>query len=319
MAYFLGLDGGGSKTECALAEEERVLARSRGGSIKTIRVPAETARENLRALLLEVSAQAGVPLDKISASCAGVSGVSVPGISAWAREALQSQVAGLVVICGDGEVALDAAFPGQPGVLVVAGTGSIVVGRNSQGDLVNAGGFGHVLSDEGSGYWIGRQGLGAAIRAWDRGEPTLLLDRVREFWKTPEVWRLVEHAHATPPPDFAGLAPLVAACAEEGDPGCMEVLLEGGRQLAEIAMLAYRKLRRIEPDPSVVPGIAFTGSILRHVAMVRETMLENIRRQAPAAPIVPEAVDPIAGALWRARTALRSAGARGSADCGHQA
>lgn len=310
MAYFLGLDGGGSKTECALAEEERVLARSRGGSIKTIRVPAETALENLRMLLQDVSRQAGVPLEKISASCAGVSGVSVPGISAWVRDALGSMIGGLVVVCGDGEVALDAAFPGGPGVLVVAGTGSIVVGRTSDGKIVNGGGFGHVLSDEGSGYWIGTQGLRAAMRAWDNGEPTLLLGRVCEFWKTPEVWQLVERAHATPPPDFARLAPLVVACAEEGDAGCLQVLLEGGRYLAEIAMLAYRKLRRIEPDPSVVPGVAFTGSILRHVALVRETMIESIRRQAPAAPIVPEAVDPIMGALWQARTALRAAGVR---------
>ena len=218
------------------------------------------------------------------------------------KESLTEQVGGTIEVCGDEEIALDAAFPGGAGVLVVAGTGSNIAGRTSAGVLVNAGGWGPALGDEGSGYWIGHSALKAALRAYDWGEPTMLLTKVMEFWGQPNLGEVVGYGNDTPAPDFSRLTPLVAECAEEGDAVCTKVLLDAGRFLADFALRAYRKVRVAEPD-GPPPAFAFTGSVLASIPMVREQMTESIRQALPTASIAREAVDPLEGALWRARHA----------------
>jgi glucosamine kinase len=300
MSFFLALDAGGTSTECALADEERILARVRGASVKILRVAPEQARDNLQALLADALRGAHISLDQVSATCAGISGFSVPANRDWLRNILSEWVGGSIVVCGDDEIALDAAFPGQSGVLIIAGTGSNVVARASTGQRVNVGGWGPMLGDEGSGYWIGQQALRAAFRAWDRGEPSLLLERVAEHWQAADAWQIVDRAHSTRPPDFAAISPLVNACAEQGDRISLEVLAAAGQELAEAAALAFRKMRALESDLSIVPGIAFTGSVLRFSGIVREQMIDSLRRALPTVHVLPQAVDPIMGALWRA-------------------
>jgi glucosamine kinase len=303
MPFFLALDAGGTGTECALADDERILARVRGGSIKILRVPPEQARNTLRALVADAAERAHVPLDRIAAACAGISGFRVSAVENWLRTALGELVDCPIVVCGDDEIALDAAFPGESGVLIIAGTGSNVVARASTGERVNIGGWGPALGDEGSAYWIGQQALRTALRAWDRGEPSLLLKRVAEDWQAADMWQIVERAHALPPPDFAAIAPIVNACAEEGDRVSLEVLAVAGQELAEAGALAFAKLRLIETRAlegglSPAPRVAFTGSVLRLSSIVREHMIESLHRALPTVHILPQAVDPILGALW---------------------
>jgi N-acetylglucosamine kinase-like BadF-type ATPase len=298
MSFFLALDAGGTGTECAVADDEQILARARGGSIKILRVPEEEARKTLRALAADAADRANIRLDQITAACAGVSGFRVPAVGNWLRAALGELVKGPVVVCGDEEIALDAAFPGESGVVIIAGTGSNAVARTSTGRRVNVGGWGPALGDEGSAYWIGQQALRASLRAWDRGEPGLLLQRVAEHWQAADIWQIVEKAHGLPPPDFAALAPLVNACAEQGDRICREVLAAAGQELAEAGALAFAKVWALERDYSPAPGVAFAGSVLRGSSIVREQMIESLRRALPTVHILPEAVDPILGALW---------------------
>jgi N-acetylglucosamine kinase-like BadF-type ATPase len=298
MAFFLGIDAGGTKTRAVLGDDARVLARAVGGSIKPLRVSREEARANLAAVLEDVARQSGVDLREVAASCVGTAGVRLPQTDGWMREILSACAGGAIVVCGDEEIALDAAFEGRAGVLAMAGTGSNVVGRTSAGELLTVGGWGPALGDQASGYWIGHQALRAAFRAKDFGQPTRILERVAAYWKAASDGEIVDMAHAAP--DFSLLAPLVVACAEEGDAVALEVLVRGGRLLGEDAAEAFRRVRRLDPD-GPMPGIAFTGSVLEKVALVRESMMETIRRSLPTVEILPEAVDPLMGALWRAR------------------
>lgn len=300
MAFFLGLDAGGTKTTAALGDDTRILARASGGSIKPLRVSLDEAQKNLAALLAETSRQSGVDLQRITASCIGTAGVRLPQTDGWMRQILSSCASGAIVVCGDEEIALDAAFPGGAGVLAMAGTGSNTLGRTSTGQLLTVGGWGPVLGDQASGYWIGHQALRSAFRARDFGERTRILDRVIEFWKAPSLEEIVNIAHSSP--DFSQLSPIVVDCAQEGDAVALEVLERGGRLLGEDAAEAFRHIRRVEPEQPM-PGVAFTGSILEKVAFVRESMIDTIRRALPAVQILPEAVDPVAGALWQARHA----------------
>jgi glucosamine kinase len=300
MAFFLGFDAGGTKTTALLGDDTRVLARSTGGSIKPLRVTQEQAQENIAALLADIARTGGVDLKQIAASCVGTAGLRLPQTDGWMRQILSCSVSGTIEVRGDEEIALDAAFPGGAGVLVIGGTGSNTLGRTSTGERFTVGGWGPALGDQGSGYWIGHQALRAAVRAKDFGQPTRILDRVIQFWNAANLSEVVNMAHSAP--DFSLLAPLVAQCAEEGDLVALEVLERGGRMLGEDAAEAFRQVRRFEPEQPM-PGIAFIGGILDKVAFVRESMIDTIRHTLPSVQIIPEAVDAVSGALWRARHA----------------
>jgi len=298
MAFFLGLDAGGTKTTATLGDETRILARATGGSIKPLRVTIEQAQQNLAELLTRIAAQSGVDLRAISSSCVGTAGLRLPQTDGWMRQIISSCAGGAIDVVGDEEIALDAAFPGGTGVLVIGGTGSNTLGRTSTGRLITVGGWGPMLGDQGSGYWIGHQALRAALRAKDFRQPSPILDRVLAFWNAPNAAEVINIAHGGA--DFSLLAPLVVQCAEEGDPVALEVLERGGRMLGEDAAEAFRQVRQFEPNQPM-PGIAFIGSILDKVAFVRNSMIETIRRAIPTVHILPEAVDAVSGALWRAR------------------
>jgi len=299
MSFYLGIDAGGTKTVCILGDASHTLARVAGGSIKHMRVGEEQAALNLQQVVKDALTRVGILGEAMTASCVGSAGSRIPSFATWVKQSLSEQVGGSIEVCGDEEIALDAAFFGGPGVAVVAGTGSNIGGRTSTGVLVNAGGWGPALGDEGSGYWIGHTALKAAFRAYDRGERTMLMGKVMDFWDQPNLGELTAYANNNPSPDFSRLTPLVVECAEAGDAVCTEILLDGGSFLADFALLAYRKMRAIEPDAPA--AFAFTGSVLANIRMVREQMTESIRQALPTASIAREAVDPLEGALWRAR------------------
>ncbi len=303
MAYYLGFDAGGTRTDGALANDTTVLARASGGSVKLLRVSPEEAEKNLRFVVDTLFAKTGILPSQIAAVCIGIAGYTVPLVTDWVERTLAAILGGApkLLVSGDVEIALDAAFPGGPGVLIIAGTGSNFLGRTTAGTLINVGGWGPALGDEGSGYWIGTAGIRAALRARDRGEPTYLLDRICAHWGCRDLNHLVEIAHAVPPPDFAALAPVVTAAAEAGDFTAATVLQAAGRMLGQDATLVFRRLRASEPEGTPLPSIAFSGSILRHVAPVREAMIAEIKQQLPPVHVVHDAIDPLEGALWRAR------------------
>src|ERR1700722_383430 len=122
MAYFVGLDSGGTKTECWLGDETRVLGRAVTGSVKLTRVSEEIGTARMRELLAEVSAQSGVKLSEVTRTCVGIAGFSIAAVREWAERTVEAMVGGEVTVCGDDEIALDAAFRGGAGILVIGGT-----------------------------------------------------------------------------------------------------------------------------------------------------------------------------------------------------
>ena len=306
MSYFLGIDAGGSSTRAALADEERVLARSQGGSIKTMRVSPAIAEVNLRTLLDELEQVSGVPVRSVGSACIGIAGSSVSSVNGWVWRTLGPMLGGDLHVCGDVEIALDAAFHGAAGVLVIAGTGSNTLGRTAGGELVTVGGWGPALADEGSGHWIGHQALRAALRAHDEQDaPVKLLNALAAQWKADTLEQLVETAHATPPADFAALTPTVVELAAQGDALALGLLRQAGRDLGRDASIALRKLLAL--DPEAPQRVAFTGSVLENIALVRKTMVQTIKRARRGVTIAAQAVDPLEGALWRARQHAKAA------------
>jgi N-acetylglucosamine kinase-like BadF-type ATPase len=305
MSFYLALDAGGTKTDYLLADESRELARVCSGTIKRMRADAQTAALHLDTALTELTARTGVPLSAVTRTCVGTAGESVPLVADWLRAAFQERVAGDLVLLGDVEIALDAAFPGGAGVLVLAGTGSNVAGRGSDGRLTTAGGWGPALADQGSGHRIGHEALRAAFLAQDEGQPTLLPGAVMEFWGLASMEALIEYANAIPAPDYSRLTRLVVRCAEQGDLVAANVLRNEGEALAYLARLVLRRIcKHAGQEPP--PPMAFAGSILKNVAPVRDALIAAVKSEFPAIEAHQGIVDPIQGALWHARNGHKS-------------
>lgn len=303
MAYFIGIDAGGTKTRCVLADETRILARAECGSIKLMRVGEEEATARLRGLLQQVEIAAEVSLQEVTRSCVGIGGFSIPAVQQWALMQMKSVVSGEVEICGDEEIALDAAFRGGPGILAVSGTGSIFVGRSADGTMYRAGGWGPVLADEGSGWWIGLEAVRSGFWAKDRGIETTLLTEVQNFWGLASLGEVIEMGNDRPGPDFAALVPVVVRCAERGDEMARAVLERAGVELAEEVALVAVKMKETSSENEGPIGVAYVGSILEHIALVRQAMITSLAESAPQTHVLNGAVNSLEGALWRARTA----------------
>jgi len=299
MAYFLALDIGGTKTDYLLADETHELARVRTGTIKRMRTDASTAATNLDQALAQLTALSGVSPQAITRTCIGTAGETVPLVTDWLREAFAARVSGDLLLLGDVEIALDAAFQGGIGVLAMAGTGSNVAGRMPDGTLVTAGGWGPELADQGSGHKIGREGVRAALLARDEQRPTLLLDAVLDFWQLPSLDLLIEFGNSRPAPDFSRLTEVVLRCATAGDAVATEVLRREGEDLAHLVRVVFRRIHAAAPN--TLPSLAFTGSIMEKVQPVRDALIAAVRSEFPTLHTLEGVIDPIAGALWRAR------------------
>ena len=308
MGFYLAIDAGGTKTTCLLADEARILARTSTGTVKLMLVSEGEATQRLQNMFAEAAAKANVSLDRVTRTCMGVAGGSSPAVQHWAYRAVSAKVAGELLLCGDEEIALDAAFTGGPGILVIAGTGSNVVGRTADGSLHSAGGWGPVIGDEGSGYWIGLEAIRVALHNHDRagvGAPaSRLLAEIQAQWLLGSLAELVAYANqrtGKTPPDFAALAPVVAACAEPsgdrpGDALAADILRRAGEELAAQVALVHKKMK--EPAKTAV---AFTGSVLSQILPVRAAMTARLGASIPTAHVHQTPIDPLEGALWLAR------------------
>ena len=308
MPYLLALDAGGTKTEALLARYDPIthshqhLARTRTGSIKILRVGEDLATTRLQDLLTETSTLAGVPLADIRSTCIGLAGISIPLVRQWTSRTLADLLpSSLLTLSGDHEIALDAAFHGGPGVLAIAGTGSNILARSPAGQTANAGGWGPAVGDEGSGHWIGLNSIRHALHALDRERSTTLLQAIQAHWQLASLDDLITRVNQLPHPDFSTLVPIVARCAVAGDPVALRTLEQAGHDLAVQVTTSWRHLHQ----PASLPvEVAYTGSVVNHLAPVRDSMRRSLTDLLPQANLQPTAVDPLDGALWQAMEAL---------------
>lgn len=309
MSMFLAVDAGGTKTDFALADHDRELARVRAGTIKLLRTDTTMAAAELDAALSTLTERTGISMSSITSTCVGTAGERVPLVADWLREAFAARVSGKLLLLGDVEIALDAAFPGSAGVLVLAGTGSNVAGRDCNGAITTAGGWGPALGDEASGYRIGFLALRALFLAVDEGVPTLLKDALLTQWNLSSLDALVEYANAYPPPDFSQLASSVVACADVGDRVAREVLEKEAAKLGHLTKLVLRRLEACAGSSSPwTPQLAFAGSVMQNVSLIRQGVMRAVQQEFPLVRAKEGSVDPISGALWRARNEVTDLG-----------
>ncbi len=165
MAFYLGIDGGGTKTRCALGDETTTLASAVAGGSNVIRVGEAQAREALQSAVREVCAAARIDPTRIGRVCIGAAGAARPEVAGKIQRIIAELTPASIEVVGDTLIALEAAFGTGSGVIAIAGTGSIAYGRDATGRTCRAGGWGYAISDEGSGHWIGQRAVSAIVRA----------------------------------------------------------------------------------------------------------------------------------------------------------
>jgi glucosamine kinase len=292
MSLYLGIDAGGTKTDCALSNGAELLGQATAGSCKLARVGAVQARETLHAVIREACKAAKAPVSEIQHVCIGMAGASIPEAVNWAQDTIREIMPDATIyVAGDQIVAHRAAFGTSHGVLVISGSGSIAFGRNQAGETARAGGWGPNVSDEGSAFWVGREAVIAALRAYDTGGGNSLLPTIAQCWKVaPE--DVVRMANAAEP-RFSELAGPVAEAAQAGNPIARDITERAGKALA---LLGGAVIHRLWPKGGVVP-VAMSGGVLQGSTLVRQSFKEAMRVQHPDAAVSFAYVRPVLGAL----------------------
>jgi len=312
VAYYLGIDGGGSKTTCVVGDESSILATVTVGGSNITRVGEAGARAALHQAIREACGAARINLQQVSCACIGAAGAGRSEIADTVRKIVAEIISGKIEVVGDMEIALAAAFGAGPGVIVIAGTGSIAFGRDAPGRTARAGGWGFAVSDEGSAHWIGREAVRAVLRAADQSggdqaerESSGLAERLfRELKTSGRLDSLPQLARAAnSDPDFAALFPAVLAAAEAGDAVARKVIGGGSHELAQLAAIVLRRLFSGQRSPALSVPMAMAGGVFRHAAMIRELFYNEVRAANPNVVLNPEVVDPVHGALQMARKA----------------
>lgn len=311
MAYYLGIDGGGSKTTCAIGDERSVLATSIAGPSNITRVDEAQARESLHMVIREACAKAKIDPSQIDCACIGVAGAGREKVADMVRKIVAELICGEIEVVGDMAIAMDAAFGGAPGVIVIAGTGSIAYGRNEQGTTARAGGWGFAISDEGSAHWIGRAAVAAVLRDIDQtiesqlakttAESSPLFRQLKSLWNLRTLEEFVRTANSSP--DFAALLPAIISTADAGDQLAQHVLEQAAVELSQLASIVIRRLFAESSASSTLVRLAMVGGVFRHSTRVRQHFSDEVRKFDPRVQVSQEIVEPVAGALQMARRA----------------
>jgi N-acetylglucosamine kinase-like BadF-type ATPase len=313
VAYYLGIDGGGSKTTCAVGDESSLLATVTAGPSNITRVGEARARESLHQVIRDACATAKIDPRQVRRACVGIAGAGREEIAGVLRKIVTEIILGEIGVVGDMQIALATAFGAGPGVVVIAGTGSIAYARNARGETARAGGWGYAISDEGSAHWIGRSIVRALLHTVDRGagdgtpaqevaESLPLFRKLKAVWSVTSLDEFVRKANSNA--DFAELFPSIAAAGDAGDELAQRELTMAGGVLARLVRVVCQVFRRDKPEISTIP-LAVAGGVFRHSARVRGVFDEDVRRFDPRIVPTPQIVEPVLGALQLARSGLQ--------------
>jgi N-acetylglucosamine kinase-like BadF-type ATPase len=303
--HVIGIDAGGTKTVCYLATGDGAIAgEGRAAGANLYSHGAQAVEDALRAAIAQTFAGRTVTPDAL---CIGIAGADrdddVRAVSAIVRRIVPSSP---LLVVNDALVALAAGVGDAPGIVIIAGTGSIVYGRNDANVAARAGGWGHILADEGSGYWIGREALASVVRDIDgRGPATRLTADVFEHLGIDDVAGLVRivYDRELPRASVAALGPIVERAAAQRDPVAMRILERAAAELVLAAETVASRLN-MRGDPF---RFVLAGGVFGVVPWLAAELSRRLIEVAPRSGVLRLEVEPAAGAVH-----LALAHARGS-------
>ncbi len=282
MKTYVAIDGGGSGTRCAIADESTILAQCEAPVAKPLLVGTQQSAKVLFDVILQCCALADVPYNRIRSMVIGMAGVweahevKELGDQLYAVANAQMYALPRLLITSDVDIAHHGVFGSQPGILVVAGTGSMAVFRDRDNKLLRCGGYGPIVGDEGSGTWISQRALTYVLRCCDgRERPGPLFDLVRSTLaldlpsQARDLALLIQRQELR----VAEIAPLVFQAAIDRDRVALDILHQASIALVELAEALARTI-----NVRSVP-VSFVGSIAEQPSMRRRLLrrLDEVR------------------------------------------
>jgi N-acetylglucosamine kinase-like BadF-type ATPase len=301
MRYFLGVDGGASKTMAVVIDEHGEThgwGKTGGSNHQTIGI--ERALANIRGAIDQALHKAGLSAEDIDYAVYGLAGADRSTDLAVLEPALATlPIRSWQLVC-DTMIGLRTGSPSYTGVVLICGSGTNAAGRNKSGKVIQTGGFGYLFGDWAGGYDLARHAFRMAIRSWEgREEPSMLVERVPAYLGFADVPTMVNHYLDHPlsrvPPD---LAIIVHEAANAGDALAGRLLWKTGRELGLAAHSVALRLGDLEPPWPLV----LIGSVLqkgRH-PIVLEGLRETLDSRGWSYQLVIPEVPPVCGALWLA-------------------
>ncbi|MBD2610118.1 MAG: N-acetylglucosamine kinase [Nostoc sp. ZfuVER08] len=322
MPYVLGIDGGGSKTVCVLMDDSgQVLGRGEAGGSNYQSIGIEATFKSIESAI-EAAANEAIEIIKtitIEAICLGLAGVG----RASDIEVVKSLVVKLqnsknlpvnwalqpenIVICNDAFIALVGGIGHDVGIVVAVGTGSIVFGRNQQGNTKRVGGWGYILGDEGSAYKIAVAGMNAALKSYDGREiTTTLVDAFKEHLNLENIEDLIEviYRRQWGVKQIAALAPIVDLAAASGDEVANNIIDDAVKELVKATSVVIDAIF----SPDSIYEVVTTGSVWLSRAKIYEKFSASIINKFPFIQVIYPRFEPAYGAALLAFQRLRRGG-----------
>jgi N-acetylglucosamine kinase-like BadF-type ATPase len=302
MKYLIGIDGGGTKTDCAVADlSGKIIQQSTGKPSNFMVIGVEEAIENIFALIEENLFALEGDFADVKQIVIGTAGAGrdedalllEKGFKDYAdQEGIHFKG---VKVLSDAHIALEGAFPASAGCILIAGTGSILFGKDESGKILRVGGFGRLIGDEGSGYSIGRKALNAVSKASDgRGEETLISELLDAKMNSGTSINIINKVY-NEKLDVASVAKIVIEAAAEGDTIAEDILDE---EADELVLHIRSLLNKIYTNNL---NVAFSGSLIDNKNYYSDLLKRKIKSTLPNIKVIQPAFPPLGGAILFAK------------------
>lgn len=302
MKYIIGIDGGGTKTDCAAADPGgNILFETKGDPSNFLIGGTEKVAESILDLINKCKSSLSFEYSDIEAVLIGTAGAGrksdAEKLEKSFTEYTKDKGIGFkkFIVESDARIALEGAFSGMSGVILIAGTGSIIVGKDLNGNIHRVGGFGRLIGDEGSGYSIGRKGLNAVSKQFDgRGKSTLISKYLEDKFEINSAEKLITEIYRNNF-DIASFAPVVISAAERNDETALKILDEELREISGFVSSIQQKLKVTKFKLSLI------GSLITKDNFYSRKLKEKIMNEFPGIKIEPPQNSPVMGAILMAK------------------
>ncbi len=303
--FLIGFDCGATKTECALADiEGNIICSANGKPSNILVIGIDNAARNILSLLDKFKNELDFTRAEIEKVVIGAAGAGRKEDAERLRKVVTdlASARGIIIksitVVSDAQIALEGAFPNKAGCILIAGTGSIIYGKDKEGNVFRAGGFGRLIGDEGSGYSIGRKALEAAAGFFDgRGEKTLMVKLIADKYFIKTSGDLISKVYKENL-DIASAAQIVLTAAEQGDKIALNILAEESDQLIELIKAMIKKMNIKELNVSTA------GSLISNKNDYSDMLLKKIRTNLPSVKVIIPEHSPVEGAIILAKEML---------------
>jgi N-acetylglucosamine kinase len=303
--YLIGLDGGGTKTKCVITDFNfKPLYECLGGPSNFLIIGTEKVSETILSLVLDCIEQLKISADDIASIFIGTTGAGRPNDAKKLKDDFtaysfsKGYSFNSFNVDSDARIALEGAFSGGPGSLLIAGTGSVIFGKDKNGIIHRVGGFGRLIGDEGSGNTIGRRGLNQVAKDLDgRANKTLLTILLREDFGITDTSQLITEVYRNNF-DLAAFAPKVIYAAQEGDIVATKILDEESDELIYHVQSIFKMLGESTMKLSLIGGTIATDNY--YAAMFKNKVAQKL----PGVIISPAENSPEMGAVFMAKASM---------------